>query len=97
MVDEYVGYLVTASARGELLPIKLLLRAGVDPNMTTSDSLPPLLQAAANKHPACIKLMLEYGANPGCGALYEDRTPISEAPTHVETSHVCAAVPCGAR
>ncbi|KAG8419419.1 hypothetical protein J3458_004287 [Metarhizium acridum] len=56
--------LAWAAARGDSHSILTLLRYGADPNIIDSQISGPLSNASAQGHTACVKLLLDAGANP---------------------------------
>ncbi|KAK6535627.1 hypothetical protein TWF694_002082 [Orbilia ellipsospora] len=53
-----------AAQRGDLGKLRILLKYGADPNITTSKGHSPLQFAAESFSPECVKTLLEHNANP---------------------------------
>ncbi|MEV4002295.1 ankyrin repeat domain-containing protein [Actinomadura sp. NPDC049753] len=56
-----------ASRHGHLDPVRLLLEAGANPNITESYGFTPLHEAAENGHVEVVRALLTAGADPGGG------------------------------
>ena len=54
----------TALRAGDVAEVKTLLRKGVELNAKEADQLPLLLDAVLNSNAACVKALLEQGADP---------------------------------
>ena len=69
-----------AAADGDTRAVQELLKAGVDPNNTTTDNATPLRYAAYYGHAATVKALLAGGASSdGCEQEHTTGTPLFHA------------------
>ena len=69
-----------AAADGDTRAVQELLKAGVDPNNTTTDNATPLCYAAYYGHAATVKALLAGGASSdGCEQEHTTGTPLFHA------------------
>lgn len=57
-------YLLAAAARGDLFAVEGLIYGGFDVNQRGRDGWTPLMEAAWNRRPQVVDLLLKKGADP---------------------------------
>jgi len=82
--------LFNASERGINEAIRILLRAGANPNYKAPTGWTPLLMAAGNGHAEAVKALLQKGADPNDQNVFAAHTPLILASLnkHIETVKV---------